>query len=167
MKYQHPEHGQVTILAIYSSHVNVQTSTGIKPVQLSDLTPVEDEPLAVLPPTVETPSVGETVATVETQPLVESVVADDATTEEVVVEDEAIASDEKPEPNADLVNLNTATVTQLNRKLPFIGNKRAKLIIANRPEGTGYRTHEQFRELNPSLLEDELAWSKLLALVTV
>lgn len=138
MQYQHPEYGVVTPLTWFSSHVNVQTAQGIRPVQSSDLTAIDNP----------APAAPAKLPDLSSPPAVD-------------LEDET----KTPDPN--LVNLNTSSTNQLSRALPFIGSKRAKLIVANRPEGTGYRSWEQFRELNPTLLEDEAAWEKLEALVTV
>jgi hypothetical protein len=151
MQYHHPEYGVVTALAWFSSHVNIQTVQGIRPVQPCDLTliePAEAAQILVAP----TPAIPEALG--------------DQVQGEVEVEAKSEAEiNKQPDPN--LVNLNTSSTNQLSRALPFIGSKRAKLIVANRPEGTGYRSWEQFRELNPSLLDDETAWAKLAELVTV
>ena len=137
MQYQHPEYGVVTALAWFSSHVNVQTVQGIRPVQSSDLTVVDqpNSPAVSVEAEVEAEAAVSALATASRFDLTEP-------------KDEAKQSD----PN--LVNLNTSSTNQLSRALPFIGSKRAKLIVANRPEGAGYRSWEQFRELNPNLLED-------------
>jgi hypothetical protein len=158
MQYHHPEYGVVTPLAWFSSHVNIQTVQGIRPVQPCDLTPIEPAKVA-LP---EKPVLELLTPTVSVAADVSEVLDKQAEPE---TEPETATEDKQPDSN--LVNLNTSSTNQLSRALPFIGSKRAKLIVANRPEGTGYRGWEQFRELNPSLLDDETAWAKLAELVTV
>lgn len=158
MQYQHPEYGVVTPLAWFSSHVNVQTVQGVRPVQSTDLTAV-NESAPIVP--VETATLTESSATETT----EAETSTETETETKQPDLDLLDGKQKTDPN--LVNLNTSSTNQLSRALPFIGSKRAKLIIANRPEGTGYRSWEQFRELNPSLLDDETAWAKLAELVTV
>jgi DNA uptake protein ComE-like DNA-binding protein len=160
MQYQHPEYGVVTPLAWFSSHVNVQTVQGVRPVQSADLTAVDESAPIAPVAAVETTALTESLATETTEAKTST------ETETETKQPDLDLLDGKQEPDPNLVNLNTATMTQLNRSLPFVGNKRAKLIVANRPEG-GYRTWEQFRDLNPNLLEEETAWAKLAELVTV
>lgn len=154
-QYEHPMYGVVTVLGAYSSHTNVMTSQGVKPVQPQDLRPISDiEP-------VELPAPGTSLTPVEPPTPIAEI-----TPIEPPVPETELESVEDSEPDPNLVNLNKASVNQLNRELPFVGNTRAKKIVANRPKG-GYESWEQFQEINASLFDDEKAWEQLSKLVTV
>ena len=161
-QYRHETYGIVTVISAFSSHVNIQTSQGLKPAQWDELTPMDGgNPEAEVPAPLVPVTTVETVATVavaavETEPV--------ETDKETKVPPTAL--EETKTSNSDLVNLNTSSVAVLDTKLPFIGRKRAKQIVTNRP-ATGYATWDDFRELNPTLLDDDNAWAKLQELVTV
>lgn len=157
MKYVHPSYGVVTAVAHFSSHVNVMTSHGLRSVSPRDLMPYVDESTQASDSSKPEP---EPVASVAPEELPEPVVALESENNS-----ESSSSDEVSETSSDknkgaTLSVLNGSVSRIARDLPFIGAKRAKKVIENRP-AENYTSFEQFRELNSSLFEGEDTWEKI------
>jgi DNA uptake protein ComE-like DNA-binding protein len=176
-QYEHDEYGIVTVISVFSSHVNIMTGSGLKIAQMTDLKPITHDQPDETEPSLATQVVDQNQqsekADSEKDGESETDDSDNTGGGESEANDSANTgtgesgkqSADKVDPNQ--VNINLASVSEINRKLPFIGAKRAKLIVGNRPKDGGYSSWEQFRQINTTLLDDEAAWAKLQELVLV
>jgi hypothetical protein len=159
--YLHGVYGQVRIVSRFKSHVNIQTSMGLKAVQMRELRPLQPPQIdPVNPPPEPTPQV--------TPPAVPSARS------YMDAEEQAEHDQAQPVPNVpqtaetkaneldERIDLNS-TQTQIVQ-LSGIGRKKAQRIIFNRPQD-GYVDFNHFRDLNTWLYDDEEAWKRLEPLV--